>query len=43
MSVGILLYFDALITNMIVKITDKVIFKVNIQKKSKIIAFLTLF
>jgi len=30
MSVGILLYFDALITNMIVKITDKIIFKVKI-------------
>jgi len=43
MSVGILLYFDALITNMIVKITDKVIFKVKIQKKSKIIAVLPLF
>jgi len=30
MLVGILLYFDALITNMIVKIIDKVIFKIKI-------------
>lgn len=31
-SIGTLLYFDALITNMIMKITDKIIFKVKYLK-----------
>jgi len=43
LSINILLYFVALITNMIMIITDKVIFKVKTSKNSKILIFLILF